>query len=86
MNISIDKLQNSVILKVLTRADAKIEYRGRAHRMISLADKLASKINVVTAKGIRYLYSKIRSYSRVAKEYSVSKSLVAKIVRGELWA
>jgi len=44
------------------------------------------KIKAKYLKRVRALHQKIKSYSRVASTYGVSRSLVAQIVRGELWS
>ena len=47
----------------------------------------AARITQVIADHIRELYRpRARSYRKLASEFSVSPSLVAAIVRGELWA
>lgn len=46
----------------------------------------AAKITQSVADEIRVMYQSRRSLSKVARSFSVSKSLVAQIIRGERWA
>ena len=45
----------------------------------------AAKITYETVKKIREEYNKIKSYQKVAQKYKVSKTLVAKIIKKEIW-
>lgn len=49
-------------------------------------NRRVNKLTAETAVEIRALYKTGRSYQAIAEQFSVSKSLVAQIVRGELWA
>jgi len=46
----------------------------------------AAKITGAIAQAIRERHQQLKSYSKVAGEFGVSRSLAAQIVRRELWA
>jgi hypothetical protein len=58
---------------------------ARNRRSYAGEENPAAKINNALAESIRNRYSELASYQAVATQFFVSKSLVAQIVRGELW-
>lgn len=46
----------------------------------------AAKLNTTLVNEIRREYKVLKSYFKVAKNFNVSKSLIAQVVREELWA
>ena len=67
----------------LRLADAKLNAENR--RRYAGSNNPSSKINENIAYQIRIRYAEIRSYAKVAVEFDLSKSLIAKIVRDEIW-
>lgn len=57
---------------------------SRNRRSYSGVDNPAARITPETVTKIRAAHPR-KSYNRIARDYGVSKSLVAQIVRGELW-
>lgn len=43
------------------------------------------KINFKIAQSIRINYKKLKSYSKLATQYKVSKSLIAQIIKKQIW-
>lgn len=68
----------------LRLADAVTNSRNR--RSYKGSGNPAAKLSLTDASSVRQLHAELRSYARVAKEFGVSRSLVAQIVRGELWS
>lgn len=67
----------------LRLADSKLNSNNR--RSYDGIFNPSAKINKSIANLIRMGYETVKSYSKLAKRYRVSKSLVAQIIRGELW-
>jgi hypothetical protein len=80
-HINRNKLDNRLVN--LRLADAKLNAANR--RSYNGASNPAAKIDYHIAEAIRKEHKKLKSYSRVAYKFNVSKSLVAQIVRGEIW-
>jgi HNH endonuclease len=67
----------------LRLADARLNSSNR--RCYKGEDNPAAKLTADYASSLRNRYRELRSYRLTANEFGVSRSLVAKIVRGELW-
>jgi hypothetical protein len=67
----------------LRLADSILNSRNR--RNYSGINNPSAKINYLIANNIRKEYKKIKSYRKTAKLFNVSATLIAKIVRRELW-
>ncbi len=76
-----DKTNNALSnLRLVTQAD-----NAANRRSYSGSGNPAAQITETIASEIREKHRDLRSYSKVAALFSVSRSLVAQIVRGELW-
>ena len=66
----------------------QVDHQGNAEnrRCYSGASNPAAKITIAIAQEIRAAYPAIRSYRRTAKKFGISTTLVARIIRNELWA
>ena len=74
-----NRLDNLRLATPLINSRNRRSYRGEGNP--------AARITQSTADKIRELYRpRVRSYKTLASEFSISPSLVAAIVRGELWA
>lgn len=80
----INRVKHDNRISNLRLADAVMNARNR--RSYAGSENPSSRINRHVAESIRRDHRMIGSYSKVAARHSVSRSLVAQIVRGELWA
>lgn len=80
----INRIRSDNRLVNLRLADAQLNAENR--RSYLGDDNPAVKINAQIANSIRNDHKEMQSYSQVAKKYHVSRSLVAQIVRNEIWA
>jgi HNH endonuclease len=67
----------------LRLATPKVNARNR--RTYKGDQNPAAVINIGDVKSMRALYPSIRSYKKLAERFGVSRSLVAQIIRRELW-
>ena len=67
----------------LRLADALLNSQNR--RSYRNENNPAARITKNIADAIRLLHQEVKSYRKVADRFGVSRSLVAQIVRGELW-
>lgn len=67
----------------LRLADGKLNAKNR--RSYLGENNPSVKINFKIAEKIRSEYLEIKSYSELAKTFKVSKSLIAQIIRKEIW-
>ncbi len=72
-----NRLDNLRLATPLLNSQNRRSYKGEGNP--------AARIDRRSANAIRESYTRLHSYGKVAAEFSVSRSLVAQIVRGELW-
>lgn len=80
----INGIKNDNRIENLRLADAKLNSQNR--RSYKGGENPASKIDGEIADKIRRMHKELKSYSKVSAVFNVSRSLVAQIVRRELWA
>lgn len=81
-HINRNKADNRLVNLRLVDSKANAHNRRRYHG----TENPAVKIDAGVAASIRRSYRTVKSYRTVAREYGVSASLVAQILRGERWA
>jgi hypothetical protein len=71
--------------RVINLRDASPRLNSNNRRSYKGVNNPASKINKKIAESIRSDYAEIRSYSKTADKYKVSKSTVANIIKQRSW-
>lgn len=79
----INRIKDDNRIENLRLADAILNSNNR--RSYKGADNPACKINWNIVRAIRESYKETKSYAKIAIKFRISRSLVAQIIRGELW-